>query len=173
MTPQSGFAVTTAFAGSTTGWVDEALENNTYAFYIFPYEQPPSSKLFFCSRSCFSVRIPAKERHNFCGWCWRRAEPSNRVRKERESTTCFVSRQSLPAAVLDSRSLECIYKNRAGITVNGTFSHPSVVAWSKAFPAVPCRDPRCLCESSMYGFCPRISRTLPAQAFGPTWVELS
>lgn len=39
MTPQSGFAVTTAFAGSTTGWVDEALENNTFAFYIFPYEQ--------------------------------------------------------------------------------------------------------------------------------------
>ena len=43
MTPQSGFAVTTAFAGTTANWVDEALENNTYAFYIFPYEPTPAS----------------------------------------------------------------------------------------------------------------------------------
>ena len=44
MTPQSGLAVTTAFSG-TTSWVDEALEQNTFAFYIFPSEQQLSSML--------------------------------------------------------------------------------------------------------------------------------
>ncbi|CAE7706513.1 galc [Symbiodinium pilosum] len=66
MNPQSGFAVTTPFAGTTTGWVDEALAENTFAFYVFPFEERLGSNhqqpLHLSTDVRLLIKLPVKDR---------------------------------------------------------------------------------------------------------------
>ena len=68
MNPQSGFAVTTPFAGTTTGWVDEALAENTFAFYVFPFEERLGSNhqqpLHLSTDVRLLIKLPVKDRRD-------------------------------------------------------------------------------------------------------------
>ena len=118
----------------------------------FPLRTETKRQVLCCSRSC----LPAES-------C-----PSQSLYLPRNGTVSADGAGGEPVLICKASNA---FTETAQASQSMGRSH--ILQWCLGRQHFPVPRPWCICERSTCGDCPRISRTLPVQAFGPRWVELS